>query len=90
MESITEAVAKEIMEKFVGFYGMKKSYDDEELIMMILMCIVAQRGGSVRDTDREGFAKYRQKNLKLKSSKTKEGAEETKEEKPQKQQKGVN
>jgi hypothetical protein len=59
---------------------MKKSYDDDELVMLILMCITVQKGGNLKEIDQQAMVKlYRGRNLILKGSKGKEkGGEDSK------------
>jgi hypothetical protein len=55
---------------------MKKSYDDDELVMLILMCITVQKGGNLKEIDQQAMVKlYRGRNLILKGSKGKEAKE---------------
>lgn len=72
IDGLTEDVARDVMHKFLSMFGKKDAYSDEELVMMILICIVAQKGLPFKDVEPKSFYKYKNKSLQIKQSKTKE------------------
>lgn len=72
VDDLPEETGREVLQKFISMFGRKEAYSDEDMLMLILVCIVAQRGLPFKDVDPKSFFKYKSKSLKIKQSKPKE------------------
>ena len=60
------------MQKFASMFGKKEAYSDDEIVMLILICIVAQRSLPFKEVEPKSFLKYKNKTLKIKQSKSRD------------------
>jgi hypothetical protein len=72
VDNLNEEAAKAVMSKFSSMFGRKDNYSDEELLMLILVCITAQKGLPFQDVEPKNFYKHKNKSLLMKPYKSKE------------------